>query len=266
MGESQRAVRRRVQRSVDGSWSTSDGRPLDTVRFPLALYKRNCRQPPPNAPSLSDRIGRLTVSGYLLAQWSGELARVLVKCSCGAAEHPVFLQSLQQGKTKSCVKCGWRSAGAAKAGSYGYREVTQNPELARNLAGRVSDIYRRCLDPKHRQYKHYGGRGIGVYAPWLEGVAEDIAENSRRRSESGPRTRMRNRPAGKVAFLQYLVSLPGCDDFTLQLDRIENNRGYEPGNLRFATRTENINNRRTIEQLQKELDYYKSLRSTEQRS
>lgn len=260
MGESQRGTQRRVQRSADGGWRTGDGRPLDTVRQNLAPYERTGRGRIANPVSVGDRFGRLTVTGHLVLASDGEFVRSLVKCDCGAEEHTTKPHLLRSGATKACIQCGWRNAGRTKAGNYGYRDVTENAELARNLAGRISDVYRRCLDPKHRQYKHYGERGISIYAPWLDGVAEDIAENSRRRNEGGPRMRMRNRPAGKVAFLQYLVSLPGCDNSDLQLDRIDNNSGYEPGNLRFCTRVVNVNNRRTIEHLQKELDYYRSLR------
>jgi len=26
----------------------------------------------------------------------------------------------------------------------------------------------RCLDPKHFSYKHYGGKGVEIYQPWLD--------------------------------------------------------------------------------------------------
>ena len=50
----------------------------------------------------------------------------------------------------------------------------------------------------------------------------------------------------RVAFLRYLVGLQGWDQPELQLDRIDNNRGYEPGNLRFVTRSVNMANKRKI--------------------
>jgi hypothetical protein len=49
-----------------------------------------------------------------------------------------------------------------------------------------------------------------------------------------------------VEFLRYLVGLDGWDQPALQLDRIDNNGGYVPGNLRFVTRSVNMANKRRI--------------------
>ena len=43
-----------------------------------------------------------------------------------------------------------------------------------------------------------------------------------------------------------LVTLDGWDDPDLELDRINNDRGYEPENLRFVTRAENTRNKRDV--------------------
>lgn len=46
-------------------------------------------------------------------------------------------------------------------------------------------------------------------------------------------------------FAAYLVTLPGCNDRNLTLDRIDNTKGYEPNNLRFVTKAEQAYNKRT---------------------
>ena len=72
----------------------------------------------------------------------------------------------------------------------------------------------RCLNPHHKFFFRYGGRGITIYEPWLvfENFLRDVGENP-------PRT---------------------------TLDRYPNPAGnYEPGNVRWATRKEQQNNRRT---------------------
>ncbi len=74
----------------------------------------------------------------------------------------------------------------------------------------------RCLNPESKSYQNYGGRGISVHSSWgdFATFAEDV----------GP--------------------APGNG---YSLDRIDNSRGYEPGNVRWATRLEQSRNtRRTV--------------------
>lgn len=73
----------------------------------------------------------------------------------------------------------------------------------------------RCTDPKHRAWKDYGGRGITVCARWFESVEVFVAD-------MGPKPTAAH-----------------------ELGRIDNSRGYEPGNCRWSTRSENSRNRRS---------------------
>lgn len=75
-------------------------------------------------------------------------------------------------------------------------------------------IKQRCLNPNHRHYPDYGGRGISVDARWMndfEAFLKDV----------GPR------PSSKHS-----------------LDRIDNEKGYETGNVRWVTSKVQNNNRR----------------------
>jgi hypothetical protein len=52
------------------------------------------------------------------------------------------------------------------------------------------------------------------------------------------------------AFLKYVVTLEGWDVPSLELDRTDVDKGYEPGNLRFVTRKKNMANRRHVGAMQ----------------
>jgi hypothetical protein len=75
------------------------------------------------------------------------------------------------------------------------------------------NMKRRCFNPQHPQYANYGARGIGVCEPWYADVRNFHAD-------------VGDPPPGK------------------SLDRIDNNRGYEPGNVRWATAIEQARNQR----------------------
>ena len=76
------------------------------------------------------------------------------------------------------------------------------------------DIISRCTNPKCPRWADYGGRGIGVCDRWRENFA---------------------------AFLGDVGARPSRRH---SIDRIDNERGYEPGNCRWATDVQQQRNRR----------------------
>jgi hypothetical protein len=83
---------------------------------------------------------------------------------------------------------------------------------------RVYEIWagmkKRCLNPRNHAYPRYGGRGITVCDHWM------IFEN----------------------FFSDMGHPPSARHW---IERIDNDRGYEPGNCSWATPTQEVRNRRS---------------------
>jgi len=76
------------------------------------------------------------------------------------------------------------------------------------------DIKRRCYDPSVKAYKNYGERGIQVCDEWMN----------------------------FIVFYKWCLS--NGYDGKLEIDRIDNNKNYNPENCRFVTKTINLRNSR----------------------
>jgi hypothetical protein len=80
----------------------------------------------------------------------------------------------------------------------------------------------RCNEPTNRQYVNYGARGI----------------------------RLSEEFQNPLAFIDYMRTVGDVNEafkHKLEIDRIDNDKGYERGNLRWATRTEqNLNKCNTL--------------------
>lgn len=131
----------------------------------------------------------------------------LCRCSCGN-ERKAYVARLLNGTSQFCASC---LLGAKR------RMSTVHGLLNSPAYRAYKTMTRRCNDSHGHQYHNYGGRGIRVCDEW----------------RSSPKN-----------FLEYVAALPNYGVKGRTLDRIDNNRGYEPGNVRWATKLEQERNTR----------------------
>ena len=151
-------------------------------------------------------FGRLTVLDY--APVNPKRAHWRCRCSCGNLV-TVVGKNLRTGNTASC--------GCLKTELDAIRHVTHGDTVNGNIAREFrswSAAKSRCYDASFSSFKHYGGRGIRMADEWRHNYA---------------------------AFLSDMGRCPEG----YSLDRIDTNGDYAPGNCRWATKIQQMNNTRT---------------------
>jgi len=144
---------------------------------------------------------------------------VRLLCDCGE-EYEAQIWHLIAGNIISCgcaLSDRSREHMRAMRGSPAIPAWTMPP--SRGLTGHpLFSLWRgildRCENPANSRYKRYGGRGITVHEPWHD-IRVFIADIE---ASIGPKPHR----------------CPECGS-RYSLDRIRNDRGYKPGNVRWAT-------------------------------
>lgn len=143
--------------------------------------------------------GRLTVLEYVSSR------DVICLCSCGN-RHRTASSEIKRGHTQSC--------GCLKLEAIVLRSRTHG--ASKSLLHYVwLDMLARCRNPKHKAFRHYGGRGISVCPEWQESFE---------------------------AFRDW-ANMFGYQK-GLSIDRRDNNGPYHPKNCRWSTDAEQSRNKR----------------------
>jgi hypothetical protein len=152
----------------------------------------------------NQQFGKLTALFFAWPSARGGGSVWLCACECGKLAF-VKSQSLTHGYTKSC-SCLRRE-----------RLIKWNIDRSTHGAIHTPEYWAykgakgRCTNPRNRSYKDYGGRGIEFRF---------------------------------TSFQEFLKAVGYRPSPLHSLDRIENDGHYEPGNVQWATKEHQANNRR----------------------
>jgi len=158
---------------------------------------------------VGSRFGRLVVIARSASLGHGGSGRWTVRCDCGATKI-VYGSNLRGGRTTSC---GCRNSEVVIARSTKHEcapRIRHAPEY-----DTWCRMIQRCHNPNSKDFVDYGARGIAVCDRWRGSFEAFLADVGRR---------------------------PTNDH---SIDRIDNDGNYEPCNVRWATKDEQWNNKRT---------------------
>ena len=138
------------------------------------------------------------------------------QCDCGS-RCEVGADGLRSGHTNSC---GCLSKDTAKM-THTKHGHTSDFSVSREYSA-WANMRARCSGRQRKCWKNYGGRGITVCPEWDQSFEK---------------------------FLRHVGRSPGRG---YELDRIDNDKGYQPGNVRWVTKSENNRNRRSRQRIQED--------------
>lgn len=155
---------------------------------------------------VGQKFGRLTVTKF---SHKTKAYHKYWNCICDCRKEIVVSgPHLVSGHTRSCGCWSKENPHTLKHGCSRSKKRASEYSIWRNMIS-------RCHNQKSLSYKRYGGIGIAVCKEWRE------------------------------SFERFLSDMGFKNEPGLSIDRIDNNKGYEPNNCRWATKSQQARNRKT---------------------
>lgn len=186
--------------------------PAGIIRCPVSTNKR-----------FHDLTGR-TFERLTVLEYAGKRVRAsgvamhYWKCACSCGENMFATSSnLTRNHTRSCgcllIETSSRIGMEHSQRTHG---MTNTPEHKA-----WSAMHSRCSNPSSNSWLNYGGRGIKVCERWT----------------------------GRTGFANFYSDIGPRPSPKHSIDRINNDGNYEPGNVRWATKREQDENRRGLRKI-----------------
>lgn len=140
---------------------------------------------------------------------NGKQQRIICQCQCACGQvRRVRLDALKRGASQSCG-CLQKEMVTERSMKHGH--CSGNASSRAHMAWVA--MTQRCGNINHKSFKDYGGRGVTVCERW--------------------------------AIFQNFLDDMGSPEPGQSIDRKDNNKGYSKDNCRWASSTDQGNNRRT---------------------
>lgn len=160
------------------------------------------------------RVGQIVGNSLMLRESESvtKNRKAVFECSYCRKEFVAFINNVKRGTTSSCGCQASRNFVGIRSTTHGNTSVKGNTTEFNTW----SSMKARCYNKRNKSYKIYGGRGIIVCDRWLNNFHNFLKDMGRK-------------PSAKHS-----------------IDRINNAGNYEPGNCKWATSTEQNQNKSNV--------------------